>query len=278
MQVPMMTRQLASRLHQALTSLTVAGLSSAQQQPGNPFGIEIRRFGSLTAILAARAPADGWWNRVVGLQPADAAIVDDIVAFYREHGRRCHVDLDPLTLTEAIARRLAARGFYPVANGTLLYGLATANMPQLQPDVEIREIGPDQAARFAELWADGFEVAGDGRAAALQIRMGWFTLPENRRYVAYVGGVAAAMAALFIHDRVGHLNVGATLPAFRGRGIHLALTNRRVADAARAGCDLVIGDTGGFGTTSQNNMERAGLRIAYTRLTMVNPRCSRTEN
>jgi hypothetical protein len=43
-----------------------------------------------------------------------------------------------------------------------------------------------------------------------------------------------------------------------------------VADAAKAGCELVIGDTGGFGTTSQNNMERAGLRIAYTRLTMVN--------
>jgi hypothetical protein len=102
--------------------------------------------------------------------------------------------------------------------------------------------------------------------------MGWFTLPENRRYVAYAGGVAAAMAALFIHDGIGHLNVGATLPAYRGRGIHLALTNRRIADTAKAGCDLVIGDTGGFGSTSQNNMERAGLRIAYTRVTMLNAR------
>jgi hypothetical protein len=56
----------------------------------------------------------------------------------------------------------------------------------------------------------------------------------------------------------------------RARGIHLALTNRRIADAAKAGCDLVISYTGGFGTTSQNNMERAGLRIAHTRVTMVN--------
>ena len=271
MYVPVMTKPLASRLHQALVSLTVAGLSSTQQQHGNPFGIEIRRFGSATAILAAKAPTDGWWNRVVGLLPADADLIDDIVAFYREHGRRCHVDLDPLTLTEAIARRLAAHGFYPIPNGTLLYGVAFHTyLPEVQDSLEIREIGPDEAARFAELWADGFEIAGTGRVAALQIRMGWFTLPENRRYVAYVDGVAAALAALFIHNGVGHLNVGATLPTFRGRGIHLALTNRRIADAIKAGCDLLIGDTGGFGTTSQNNMERAGLRIAYTRLTMVN--------
>jgi hypothetical protein len=270
MDVPVMTAQLASRLQQALTSLTVAGLASTQQQPGNPFGIELRRFGSATAILAERAPADGWWNRVVGLLPADADLIDDIVAFYRQHGRRCHIDLNPLTLTEAVARRLVGHGFYPIPNGTVLYGMASSKAAEMQGSVEIREIGADEAAHFAELWADGFEVAGPERDIALQIRMGWFTLPENRRYVAYVDGAAAAMAALFIHDRIGHLNVGATLPAFRGRGIHRALTSRRVADAAKAGCELVIGDTGGFGTASQNNMERAGLRIAYTRVTMVN--------
>jgi hypothetical protein len=264
-----MTKQLASRLREALGSLTIAGLTSVQQQPGNPFGIEIRRFGGATAILADKAPADGWWNRVVGFQPADVDSIDDIVAFYREHGRRCHVDLDPLTLTHDIAGRLAGHGFYPTPNGTVLYGAADAITPA-QERVEIHEIGPEEAARFAELWADGFQVSGEGRRAALQIRMGWFVLPENRRYIAYVDGIAAAMAALHIHDGVGHLNVGATLPAFRGRGIHLALTHRRIADAAAAGCDLVIGDTGGFATTSQNNMERAGLRIAYTRVTMVN--------
>ena len=36
-----------------------------------------------------------------------------------------------------------------------------------------------------------------------------------------------------------------------------------------AGCDLVMGNTGSFASTSQNNMERAGMRIAYTRVTMV---------
>jgi hypothetical protein len=264
-----MTKQLAARLQQALSSLTIAGLSSAQRQPGNPFGLEIQRFGSATAIMGAAAPAQGWWNRAVGLKPDDVSAIDGIISFYREHGRRCHVDLDPLTLTAEVSRRLAGHGFYPVPNGTVLYGVpATAGLA-LPAGLEIREVGHDWAGRFAELWADGFEITGDDRTAVLNIRKGWFTLPENHLYVAYVDGEPAAMAALNIHDRVGHLNVGATLPAFRGRGIHLALTYRRIADAASAGCDIVMGDTGGFGTISQNNMERAGLRIAYTRLTMV---------
>jgi len=47
------------------------------------------------------------------------------------------------------------------------------------------------------------------------------------------------------------------------------LTQRRLSDAARAGCELVIGHTGGFGSISQNNMERAGLRIAYQMISWV---------
>jgi hypothetical protein len=205
---------------------------------------------------------------VVGFQPTDIAALDGILAFYRTSKRRCHIDLDPLTLTAEVGSAMAARGMAPAPNGTVLYGVPRADATPPH-DSEIREIGRDEADAFAELWADGFEVAGDDRAAALNIRKGWFTLPENHLYIAYVDGAPAGMAALSIYDGIGHLNVGATLPPFRERGIHLALTLRRVADAARAGCELIMGDTGGFASTSQNNMERAGLRIAYTRLAMI---------
>jgi hypothetical protein len=269
MQFPVMTAQLAERLRRVLVAETIAGLESASRQPGNPYGIERRQFGGAVAFVALAAPPHGWWNRVAGFRPDDIAAIDDILAFYREAARRCHIDLDPLTLTPEIGSALAARGLAPAPNGTVLYGIPRAGAAAPPRGVEIREIGRDEADVFAELWADGFEVAGDDRAAALNIRKGWFTLPENHLYVAYLDGTAAAMGALSIHGSVGHLNVGATLPAFRGRGIHLALAQRRIADAARAGCATVMGDTGGFASTSQNNMERAGLRIAYTRLTMV---------
>ena len=269
MQPPPMTKSLALRLGRALAEETAAGLAGAAARPGNPYGIERHAFGGATAFLGRAAPPGGWWNRVVGLQPEDTDVLDDMLALYRAAGRRCHVDLDPLSLTPELGRALAARGLAHEPNGTVLYGIARADEPPLPAGVEIRSWGADTADAFAELWADGFEIAGPDRAAALAIRTGWFTLPENHLYVAYADGAPAAMAALYVRDGVGHLNVGATLPAFRGRGLHLALVRRRVAEAARAGCELVIGDTGGFATTSQNNMERAGMRIAYTRVTMV---------
>jgi hypothetical protein len=73
--------------------------------------------------------------------------------------------------------------------------------------------------------------------------------------------VNAAMAALSIRDGIGFLNVGATLPASRDHGLHTALTAWRVADAAQAGCELVIGETG-FGTTSHLHMHRCGMALA----------------
>lgn len=271
MQFPVMTRALAARLQRALVAETVAGLSEAARQPGNPYGIERRQFAGAAAFLARAAPPHGWWNRVVGLQPGQIDSIDDILGFYRASKRRCQIDLDPLTLTPELGGALVARGLVPAPNGTVLYGLPRSDEPRLPDGAEIRELGPAGADLFAELWASGFEVGGADRAAALAIRKGWFTLRENHLYVAYVGGAPAAMAALYLHEGLGHLNVGATLPPFRGRGLHLALTYRRIADAARAGCDLVMGDTGGFATTSQNNMERAGLRIAYTRVTFADP-------
>jgi hypothetical protein len=37
-----------------------------------------------------------------------------------------------------------------------------------------------------------------------------------------------------------------------------------MADAADAGCDLIAAQTGN-GTASQRNMERLGMRVAYTK-------------
>jgi hypothetical protein len=63
---------------------------------------------------------------------------------------------------------------------------------------------------------------------------------------------------------VGLLANSATVPAFRQRGCQTALIRRRLADAAEQGCELVAAQCA-FGGASQRNLERAGLRIAYTK-------------
>ena len=92
---------------------------------------------------------------------------------------------------------------------------------------------------------------------------GWLGQPGWRLYLARVDGVAGASAALTIGDGLGYLANAATVPAMRGRGCQTALLARRIADAAAEGCDT-IASLAEFGSGSQRNLERAGLRVAYT--------------
>jgi hypothetical protein len=269
-QFPVMTNELARRIQHVINSLHVGGMVYLQQQPGNPYGIEIKQFSNATAYLVRAIKAVEWWNRVVGLEQVDAALIDDILAFFRTHRLHCTIDMDPTVFTADFARLLVDMGLYPSPNGTILYGLALTSEVEVSADVTIREIFQDEIDLFLDLWADGFEFPrGTDTETIKGIRKGAFSIPGNRLYVAYVDNTPAAMAGLYMKDGIGNLSGGATLPAFRKRGCHIALTRRRITDAAKAGCDLVIGHTGSFASQSQNNMERAGLRIAYTMITWM---------
>ncbi len=109
MQYPVMTRELARRIQRVINALQVGGKRYLQQQPGNPYGIEIEQFGNATAYLAQAVKTVGWWNRVIGLEQEDAALIDDILAFFRAHRLQCNIDMDPTVFTADFARLLQTR-------------------------------------------------------------------------------------------------------------------------------------------------------------------------
>jgi GNAT superfamily N-acetyltransferase len=92
----------------------------------------------------------------------------------------------------------------------------------------------------------------------------WAGLAGVRAYLARVDGAPAAAAALRLCDGLALLANASSLPAFRRRGCQTALIGRRLADARAAGCELVCA-LAAFASPSQRNLERAGLRLAYTK-------------
>jgi GNAT superfamily N-acetyltransferase len=92
--------------------------------------------------------------------------------------------------------------------------------------------------------------------------------PGTRLYTAFVDGVAAGAGELFVEADVAWLSADATLPAYRCRGVQTALQRHRIAVAADEGCRFVVSEATP-GSASQRNMERLGLRVAYTRVDMV---------
>ena len=60
----------------------------------------------------------------------------------------------------------------------------------------------------------------------------------------------------------------ATAPAHRRRGVQTALLSARLADAAAAGCDVAVITTQP-GSKSQQNAQRRGFDLLYTRAVLV---------
>ena len=81
-------------------------------------------------------------------------------------------------------------------------------------------------------------------------------------------GRTAGGASLFLHDQTAMLCGAATLPACRRRGVQSALLHERLAQARAAGCDLAVVTTQP-GSKSQENVQRAGFELIYSRAVLV---------
>ena len=88
------------------------------------------------------------------------------------------------------------------------------------------------------------------------------------RYLAYRDGAAAGGASLHVCGGVAQLCGTATMPAHRRRGVQTALLAKRLADAARQGCDIAAVTTQP-GSKSQQNVQRQGFELLYTRAILV---------
>jgi ribosomal protein S18 acetylase RimI-like enzyme len=71
-----------------------------------------------------------------------------------------------------------------------------------------------------------------------------------------------------MHGGVALMSGAAVLPAFRGRGIQLALTAERLRIGALRGCKLAKMDVRAA-SASYRNAVRAGFEVAYTRPQLV---------
>lgn len=88
------------------------------------------------------------------------------------------------------------------------------------------------------------------------------------RYAALCDGALAGGAGMRLADGVAQFAGAATAPAYRRRGVQSALLAARLADAAAAGCDVAVIVTQP-GSRSQQNAQRRGFDLLYTRAVLV---------
>jgi len=241
-------------------------MSAVRALPGNPYGIEIIDRGPLSGLHVQEIPIP-YYNRVLGISPSSLEVACRMVETFRERFSPCRVDVNPFYSSPEVLSCLNAKGFHPSEFQTNLWGDPRNVEAVKVPGVIVRPVRRNEIPFFARLYERAYygERAPKRlcrfRTDSIKAR---FEHPEWRFYMTLVDGVPAGGGALHIYGDVASLAGGATMFTMRGRGGQLALLNRRLLDAAAAGCSLVVSRCA-VGSISQRNMERAGLQTAYTK-------------
>jgi len=92
----------------------------------------------------------------------------------------------------------------------------------------------------------------------------WIDVPGWTLYLAKEVDLPVGVGVLFSNGGVAYLADAATIPEFRGRGAQSALISQRIVDAWQTPVGLVF-SRAEFGSSSQRNLERAGLESRYAR-------------
>jgi GNAT superfamily N-acetyltransferase len=175
----------------------------------------------------------------------------------------------------SLAPELARRGYRPERFHQVLVREVDADSPAARPgavpwadELEVREVRADEA----RAWVDAFAVAHLGAPPATEAEAeDLLAVPRtegNACFAAIDRGAPVAVAVVSAHGGVALLSGAGVVPAWRGRGLQLALVEARLAWAARNGCELAACavEPGG---ASQRTLEKAGFRVAYPKLVMV---------
>ncbi len=233
----------------------------------------------LAGGAACYADTDSPMNKVVGLGfgglPAQDAL-DEIETSFAERGVPTQVELAHLGDPE-LAAMLTGRGYRLISFENVLgCPLKAADSWAVPSGVDVRLAEPDEFDTWLEVVIDGFahpdeqgvpshedfprdvigRAIGDMAAAGVQ------------SYVALLDGRIVGEGSMRTAEGVAQLTGAATAPAHRRRGVQTALLATRLRAAADAGCDIAVVTTQP-GSKSQQNVQRQGFHLLYTRAVLV---------
>jgi GNAT superfamily N-acetyltransferase len=267
-----MTDGMRARIEACSQAFHTRWLELLRDQPGNPSGVEIKRFGDdVIGTAASNCPDTQWMQHVTGLGAADTAVVPKVAAWYHAKMLRPRFEITPCSDFEPLSAALVDVGARQTGFIDVLWSRTTPQ-GEAPTGVSVRVIDPggDDAQRFARVLLGGHGVPDDAFTEHWAAVAQWPAEPEWWCYLAEVDGEAIGAAALMVTDGIGYLANAATLPAGRQQGAQQALIQRRLRDAATAGCELFL-TLATPTSVSHRNLERAGLGVAYSKVVWTVP-------
>jgi len=267
---------LAERIERAEVQLVAAVSEAARRRRADAAGFMIPIAGGVASFAEVGSP----FNKVAGLgfggEPSPAAL-DELERAFTACGAPVQIELASLA-DPAIGELLTGRG-YRLTSFENVLGLAlTGEHERVTPaGIEVRPSGDDELESWLEVVVEaGIHPDTQGvpshegllREVLAGAERDLVTAAGVMRYAALRDGVITGGASFRMAEGVAQFTGAATAPAHRRRGIQTALLSARLADATAAGCDIAVVTTQP-GSVSQQNVQRQGFDVLYTRAVLV---------
>jgi ribosomal protein S18 acetylase RimI-like enzyme len=273
--MPFASASLVRRIERAEATLIAEFGRAARRQLGDG-AVTIHNIGGGMAVSAG----PGWpFSKVAGLgfAPIDSSELDCLERMYDERATPVRVEL-PSLATQEIAATLTRRG-YVLEGFENVLGLSLPNEGAAVTGVAVTRIEDHESADWLDVLGRSFSQPDVYEGASVAeppvdraaLEAIFEQTEEIAGFVRYMGrreGEVAGAAGLRIVEGVAQLCGAATLPQHRRRGVQTALLRFRLADAARAGCDIAVVTTQP-GSVSQQNAQRQGFEMLYARAVLV---------
>ena len=262
-----LNRELVAAIEQSEVDVLHSRLTAIKEIIGNPMDVDIQKFGNATAFSVKNIPGPSF-NTVKGLKDRDEKVVSDIIDYYHTREIPVRFELTPAHTSPALLTYLSEAGFYHTDFHTTLYAGLSSELKPVDQKITLRRLKKNEFELFAEIYVKGFQMPEfliDGIAQNNEV------LYDNhhwRFFLASIDEEPAGIGVLFNKNGIATLAAAATVPGFRNIGVQTSLLQERLNQAKLLNCRLVVAQAK-FASTSQNNMERAGMKVAYTKAIWV---------
>ena len=243
--------------------------AAADDEITKNLGLKTSRLdGAYLSCASSLPPSAIVINRAIGLGDEAIAQTEDIKrvqSFYAEAGvEKYFLHRNTHAHPESLPELLEKAGFKK-ARGWMKFSRDTDIPPEVETDLRLVLVGPEQGIQFGEIVCECFDLGN--------IAVPWLAkLPGRdpwRIYLTFSGDIAVGAGAMFMQNRVAWLDWCATLPQYRGQGSQRAIIRHGIQDAIDLGCDEIMTCTGeavpGDPQHSYSNMLKMGFVERYVR-------------
>jgi GNAT superfamily N-acetyltransferase len=252
-------------LHNAHADHIESAYQAMAKLPGNPSQVIIRRIGPTRTFIAAGIRLE---NRAIFTGEEDPNQIDRVLQHFADHAANCVIEVNPanfyvnppVSWDKPLLKHLLSRGCFIDDMRCVWHRNAPPSIAESPSDGLWRRFGPEEIQTFIEIsrsidpqlhWTPA-DIAAESHSGRFH-------------YVGYDSSQPAAVATLFVHDKIGYLQWCRTHPDHRRKGLQQAAINVRVRDAFAFGCERVFTVTD-FNFSSPRNLQRCGFHLAYNYL------------